>query len=116
LGRQDQFPAARRIAGFQFQKRSQYFIRVHNETLSAIAMCVCNPDRSPLAIQSRHSAPAASGFSEIVSGDFAVLHAVISAWRSCRPVNRMGPSAAKKIDISDALRNKDFGSPGSSVR
>jgi hypothetical protein len=32
---------------FQFKKRTQPFIRVHNETLSVIAMCICNPDRSP---------------------------------------------------------------------
>jgi hypothetical protein len=38
-----------RIADFQFQKRSQLFIRVHNETLSA-AMRVCNKDRSPARI------------------------------------------------------------------
>jgi hypothetical protein len=31
---------------FKFQKRSQLFIGVHNETLSIVAMCVCNPDRS----------------------------------------------------------------------
>jgi hypothetical protein len=31
---------------FEFQKRRQLFIRVHNETLSIVAMCVCNPDRS----------------------------------------------------------------------
>jgi hypothetical protein len=24
----------------------QLFIRTHNETLSVVAMCVCNPDRS----------------------------------------------------------------------
>jgi hypothetical protein len=34
---------------FQFHKRSQYFIRVHNVTLS-VAMRVSNPDRSPLRI------------------------------------------------------------------
>jgi len=34
----------------QAQKRSQLFIRSHNETLSVAAMCVCNPDRSPLGI------------------------------------------------------------------
>jgi len=28
---------------FQFQKRSQYLIGVHNETLS-VAVCVCDPD------------------------------------------------------------------------
>jgi hypothetical protein len=35
---------------FEFYKRSQLFIRVHTETLSVAAMCVSNPDRSPLAI------------------------------------------------------------------
>ena len=35
---------------FKFQKRSQLFIRMHNETLSVVAMCVCNPDRSPAGI------------------------------------------------------------------
>jgi len=35
---------------FQFHKRSQDFIGTHNETLSVVAMCVCNPDRSPLTI------------------------------------------------------------------
>ena len=33
--------------GFEFQQRSQLFIRSANETLSVVAMCVCNPDRSP---------------------------------------------------------------------
>jgi hypothetical protein len=37
---------------FQFQKRSQLFIRAHNETLSVAAVCVSNPDCSALAIQS----------------------------------------------------------------
>jgi hypothetical protein len=32
---------------FEFQKRSQLFIRSHNETLSVIAMRVCDEDRSP---------------------------------------------------------------------
>jgi hypothetical protein len=35
----------------EFQKRSQLFIRVHNEALSVAAMCVNNPDCSPFAIQ-----------------------------------------------------------------
>jgi len=33
-----------------FQKRSQLFIRPHNETLSIVAMCVSNPDCSPVGI------------------------------------------------------------------
>jgi hypothetical protein len=32
---------------FKFEKRCQFFIRVHNETLSVVAMRVCNPDRLP---------------------------------------------------------------------
>jgi hypothetical protein len=34
----------------EFHKRGQLFIRTHNETLSVIAMRVCNPDRSPIGI------------------------------------------------------------------
>jgi hypothetical protein len=34
----------------QFQKRIEDFFRAHNETLSVIAMCVCNPDREPSRI------------------------------------------------------------------
>jgi hypothetical protein len=34
---------------FQFNKRSQLFVGMHNKTLSIAAMCVCNPDRSPAA-------------------------------------------------------------------
>jgi hypothetical protein len=33
---------------FEFQKRSQLFIRAHNELLSVAAMRICNPDRSPV--------------------------------------------------------------------
>ena len=36
---------------FKFNKRSQLFIRTHNETLFA-AMRVRNPDRSPVGINS----------------------------------------------------------------
>jgi hypothetical protein len=35
---------------FQFQKRGQYFVRVHNESLSVAVMCICNPDCSPVGI------------------------------------------------------------------
>jgi hypothetical protein len=35
---------------FNFHKRSQLFIRVHNETLSVAAMCTGNEDRSPARI------------------------------------------------------------------
>ena len=35
---------------FQFQKRSQLFIRAQNDTLSVAAMRVRNPDRSSVGI------------------------------------------------------------------
>jgi hypothetical protein len=35
---------------FEFHKSRQLFIRTHNETLSVIAVRVCNPDRSPARI------------------------------------------------------------------
>jgi hypothetical protein len=38
--------AANADRGFKFQKRSQLFIGVHNETFS-VAMRIYNPDRSP---------------------------------------------------------------------
>jgi len=34
---------------FQFHKRSQLFIRTHNEAFSVVAVCVSNEDRSPWA-------------------------------------------------------------------
>jgi hypothetical protein len=37
---------------FKFQKRRQLFIRMNNETLSVVAMCISNPDRSPARIHS----------------------------------------------------------------
>ena len=35
---------------FQFHKRAQLFIRMHNEPLSVVAMRVNNPDRLPAGI------------------------------------------------------------------
>jgi hypothetical protein len=35
---------------FKLHKSRQLFIRVHNETLSVIAVCVSNPDGSPAGI------------------------------------------------------------------
>jgi hypothetical protein len=40
---------------FRFQKRSQLFIDVRNETPSIVAMRVSNPDRSPVNQSLRHS-------------------------------------------------------------
>jgi hypothetical protein len=55
---------------FQFEKRSQLFIRVRNETLSVVAMRVGNEDCSPIGINRCDAAPAPTGFAESVSDDF----------------------------------------------
>jgi hypothetical protein len=47
---------------FEFQKRSQLFIRTHNEPLSVVAMSVNNPDRPALAIYRCNTAPTPLGF------------------------------------------------------
>jgi len=39
-----------RIADSEFHQRRQLFIGTHDETLSVAAVCVNNPDRSPLGI------------------------------------------------------------------
>ena len=42
---------------FQFQKRSQLFVGVHNEPLTVVAMGISHEDRSPLAIHGCDAAP-----------------------------------------------------------
>jgi hypothetical protein len=43
-------------------KRGQHFNRTHNVTLSVVAVCVDNPDCSPVGIQGLRPAQAPSGF------------------------------------------------------
>jgi hypothetical protein len=45
------------------------FHRPHNETLSVIAVRVCNKDRSPARIHGCDAAPTPTGFAEIVGDD-----------------------------------------------
>jgi hypothetical protein len=59
---------------FKFQKRSQFFIRVHNETLSVVAVRVNDPERSRVAIHRRNTAPTPTGFTQIVRDYFTILH------------------------------------------
>jgi hypothetical protein len=59
----------------KLQKRHQLFIRTHNETLSVVTMSISNPDRSSFAINGWETAQIPSGFAEIVSDGFPVLHA-----------------------------------------
>jgi len=51
---------------------------MHDETFSVITMCISNEDRSPFAIQGCDAAPTPTGFAEIVSDDFPLLH-----WANC---------------------------------
>jgi hypothetical protein len=59
---------------FEFQKRSQLFIRVHNGPLSVVAMWVCNENRSPCTVQGCDTAPTPTGFTELVGNQFPVFH------------------------------------------
>jgi hypothetical protein len=70
---------AKRLPGdsFKFQKRSQQFSRLHNETLSVVAMRVSNRDRSPFTIHGGDAAPTPTGFAEIVSDDFPILYTIL---------------------------------------
>ena len=67
------------LRGRLFDKCSQLFNGTHNVTLAVAAMRVCNPDRSPLAIQGRNPAQTPTGFAEIVSDDFPIFHVMSSA-------------------------------------
>jgi hypothetical protein len=58
---------------FKFDKRGRLFFRSHNQTLSVAALCVHNPDRSPVRIYRCDAAPTPSGFAQIVSDDFPTL-------------------------------------------
>jgi len=57
--------AARSDRRFQFQNRGQLFIGANHQTLSVVAMRVCNPDRSPVEINGCDAAPTPTGFAEI---------------------------------------------------
>jgi hypothetical protein len=66
-------PARPRTAGFKFDKRGQLLIRMHNETLSVVTMCVRHKDRSPVGIHCCNTAPTPTGFAEIISDGFPVF-------------------------------------------
>jgi hypothetical protein len=64
---------------FKFHKRSQLFLRSHNEALPVAAMCISHEDGSPVTIHGCDTAPTETGFAEIVSDDFPGLHKARSA-------------------------------------
>jgi hypothetical protein len=47
---------------------------MHNETPPVVTVRVCNPDCPPLTINRRNAGPTETGFAEIVSDYFPVLH------------------------------------------
>jgi hypothetical protein len=59
---------------FQFQKRSQLFVRTRDETLSIAAIRV----NIQIVLPSQSTAETPSGFLEIVRDDFPVLHSSTS--------------------------------------
>src|SRR4029450_9292958 len=84
---------------FKFDKGRQLLISLDNATLSIAAVCVCNPDRSPVGINRCNAAPTPSGFAEIVSDDFPVLYGCFSSqsfWKA--------GSARKGSQIGSSLR------------
>jgi hypothetical protein len=57
-----------------FQKSGQLFIRMHYAPLPVVAMRVSNKDRSAVGINRCNTALTPTGFAEIVSDDFPLLH------------------------------------------
>jgi hypothetical protein len=51
----------------------QLFIRMHNETLSVVAVRVSNEARSPVGINRRDEAPTPTGFAQVVGRDGSAL-------------------------------------------
>jgi hypothetical protein len=75
---------------FQFQKRSQLFIRTHDEPLSVATMRVSNPDCSPIVVNRWDAAPTPSGFAKIVRDDFPVFRPMSKVFDSnCHDVHGM---------------------------
>ena len=54
------------------ETHEQLFIRTHNEKLSVAAMCVNNPNRWPISVDSGDTALAPTGFAETVCDDFPI--------------------------------------------
>ena len=65
---------ARANCRFEFEKRSQLFVGVHNEALTVVAVCISNEDRLSVGINRCDATPTPTRFAEIVSDDFPELH------------------------------------------
>jgi len=67
------YSAASANRKFQFQKRRQPFLGLHDVTLSIAAMRVSSPDRSSVGINRCDAAPSLTCFTQIISDDFPAL-------------------------------------------
>jgi hypothetical protein len=67
------YSAASANRKFKFQKRSQLFIHVHNETLSIATMRVSSPDGSAVGINRCDAAPTLTCFTQSIRDDFPAL-------------------------------------------
>ena len=85
-----------RTRRFQFQKRRHLFIRVHNETLSVVAVRVSNEERWPVGIHCCNAAPTPTSFAELVSDDFPRLKPSPRAPSPQRGTERANSSMAPK--------------------
>jgi hypothetical protein len=80
---------------FDFQKRSQLFIRMHNETLSVITVRVSNEDCSTTRIHGCDAAPTPIGFAQIVLANRnAVEPRPSSSGGLCGQAGRVGIAGA----------------------
>jgi hypothetical protein len=60
-------------AAFKFKKRAEFFVGVHNEALSVIAVRIRNEDCLSVGINRCDAAPTPTGAAEIVSHNFPVM-------------------------------------------
>jgi hypothetical protein len=66
---------AANVFGLINEQNTKWPSRSLDLILRSDGMRVCNPDRSPVGINRCDAAPTPTGFAEIVSDDFPVLHA-----------------------------------------
>jgi hypothetical protein len=67
-----------RVADSSSRNAVNFLISAHNETLSVVTMDVSNEDRSAVTIHGCDAASTPSGFAEIISDGFPVLHSMTS--------------------------------------
>ncbi|PYJ88440.1 MAG: hypothetical protein DME71_13085 [Verrucomicrobia bacterium] len=58
---------------FKLKKRSQFFIRAHDEPLSVVAVCIGSEDYLPVGINRCDTAPSPAGRAEFVGDYFPIL-------------------------------------------